>query len=251
MQFQTLYEEQDIEAWCDTQTFAGGGLDLPDGTSRPLKPEERRDPKRKLPDGSVLWRMRSLLSQGPSEGEQGKPFTYQNVQYGPDGLHNRQWSIDQAGLAHLAETGRLWSHVGAGTQTAGANQLHLKIYRSEMPGRRLTNHWGSTISPSDKRYAVQTGDLAITRCMLMTTRPGDLMLDPTSGGGTAALVAERWGRRWISIDSSRESLAVTRERVLVHDYPSYLVIGSKRGFEEEQNRRKAAGQEPLKTRPEG
>ena len=96
----------------------------------------------------------------------------------------------------------------------------LKIYRSEMPGRRVTNHWAATISPSDKRYAVQTGDLAIQRCILMTTKPGDLVLDPTSGGGTTAVVAERWGRRWIAIDSSRDSIAVTRERVLVHDYPN-------------------------------
>ena len=137
------------------------------------------------------------------------------------------------------------------TKSAGANQLHLKIYRSEMPGRRLTNHWSATIAPSDKRYAVQTGDQAITRCILMTTRPGDLVLDPTGGGGTTAVVAERWGRRWISIDSSRESLAVTRERVLVHDYPCHLLIGSREGFAEEQKRRNTAGQEPLSKQPDG
>ena len=251
MFFQTLYEEQSIEAWCDSQTFAGGGVDLPDGTSRVLKPEERRDPKRNLPEGAILWRMGGLLSQGPSDGEQGRPFTYNGVQYGPEGLQRWQWRVDQAGLEHLADTGRLWSHVKDDTRIASASQLHMKIYRSEMPGRRLTNHWAAKIAPNDKRYAVQTGDLAITRCMLMTTRPGDLVLDPTGGGGTTAVVAERWGRRWISIDSSRESLAVTRERVLVHDYPCHLLIGSQEGFAEEQKRRNTAGQERLSKQPDG
>ncbi len=250
MHFQMLYEEQDIEAWCDAQTFACG-IDLPNKANRPLKAEERRDPKRNLPSGSALWRMNPLLSQGASEGEQGEPFTYRDTQYGPDGLQNRQWSVDQAGLKHLAETGRLWSNVEEGTQIASANQLHLKIYRSEMPGKRVTNHWANSIRPLDKRYVVQTGDLAIQRCILMTTRPGDLVLDPTSGGGTTALVAEQWGRRWISIDSSRESLAVTRERVLIHDYPRHLLLGCEEGFKAEQRRRQAAGQNPLAEKPDG
>ena len=250
MHYQALYEDQGVEEWCDTNTFATGG-DFPDGSSRSLKPEERRDPKRNLPDDAVLWRMGRLLSQNPSVGEQGQPFVYQGVQYGPRGLDNDQWRIDQEGLAYLASSGRLWSNVSEGVTEAGANKLHLKIFRHEMPGRRVNNHWAATIAPSDKRYAVQTGDLAITRCMLMTTKPGDLVLDPTGGSGTTALVSERWGRRWISIDSSRESIAVTRERVLVHDYPRHLLIGSEEGFEEEQRRREAAGQPPLEKKPEG
>ena len=250
MQFQTLYEKQDIEAWCDTQTYATG-MDLPDGTSRALQVEERRDPKRNLPEGAVLWTMGRLLSQNASDGEQGRPFTYDGVTYGPEGLTNDQWRVDQEGLRYLAKTGRLWSNVTNKGGPALAGQLRLKIYKDEMPGRRVTNHWAAPIAPSDKRYAVQTGDLAIARCILMTTKPGDLVLDPTGGGGTTALVAERYGRRWISIDSSRESIAVTRERVLVHDYPRHLLIGSEEGFQEEQRRREAAGQPPLAKKPEG
>lgn len=195
--------------------------------------------------------MGPLLSQGASQGEQGKPFEYRGVRYGPIGLANAQWRVDRKGLNSLAEAGRLWSNVRGNVSEAGANQLHLKIYRSEMPGKRLTNHWGRTISPSDKRYPVQTGNLAIQRCILMTTKPGDLVLDPTGGGGTTALVAESWGRRWISIDSSRESISVTRERVLVHNYPAHFLLGSEEGFEKERSRRVAARQEPLLRRPEG
>ena len=250
MYFQQLYEKQSIEDWCDTQTFAGGG-DFPDGSSRPLRPEERRDPKRNLSERTKLWRMGPLLSQGPSTGEQGKPFVWQGVQYGPGGLDTSQWRVDQAGLRHLADSGRLWSNVSASSGEAGANQLHLKIYRKEMAGRRLTNVWRKTIAPSDKRYPVQTGDKVVERCVLMTTRPGDLVLDPTSGGGTTAVVSETWGRRWIVIDSSRESVAVTRERVLMQNYPAHLLIGSVEGYKKEQKLRGETGQPLLDDAPSG
>ncbi len=195
--------------------------------------------------------MSRLLSQNPSKREQGQPFTYKGVQYGPEGLGNNQWRVDRAGMEYLADTERLWSNVEEGVTEASANQLHLKIYRSEMPGRRINNNWNRIIAPSDKRYAVQTGDLTIARCMLMTTEPGDLVLDPTGGAGTTALVAERWGRRWISIDSSRDSIAIARERVLVHDYPNHFLIGSEEGFQKEQELRKEAGQELLAEKPKG
>ncbi len=251
MAFQPLYEEQDIEAWCDSQTFAGGGGDFSDGTRRALQPEERRDPKRNIPDDTVLWRMGRLLSQGPSDGEQGQPFTWQGTRFGPEGLDTAQWRVDRQGLEALAAMDRLWTNVERGTKSAGANQLHLRILRSEMPGKRLNNLWAKSIAPSDKRYPVQTGDLAIQRCMLMTTRPGDLVLDPTCGGATTAVVAEKWGRRWIAIDSSRESLAVARERILVGEYPAHLLIGSTAGFAKENELRQAAGEEPLLDKPKG
>jgi len=195
--------------------------------------------------------MGRLLSQHSSEGEQGQPFEHDGVRYGPEGLESRHWSVDRRGLRHLAQAGRLWSNVPEGRTEAGANQLHLKVYRSEMPGRRITNVWTQTIAASDKRYPVQTGELAIQRCMLMTTRPGDLVLDPTNGGGTTAVVAETWGRRWIAIDSSRESLAVTRERVLMRNYPAHELVGSPKGFEREQQLRAEVGEPLLTERPEG
>lgn len=83
--FQVLYEEQDIEAWCDGQTFAAGG-DFPDGTVRALKPEERRDPKNNLPEGAKLWGMMPTTSQGASQGEQGRPYTWDRIRFGPEGL---------------------------------------------------------------------------------------------------------------------------------------------------------------------
>ena len=199
--------------------------------------------------------MRSLLSQGAAKPgtDQGTPFVHNGVQYGPSGLKKRHWSVDRQGLEVLAANGRLWSNVKLGVKKATADSLRLKIYQDEMPGRRLNNLWHQQIKPTsqDKGYPVQTGDLAIERCLLMTTRPGDLVLDPTCGGGTTPVVAERWGRRWIAIDSSRESIAVTRERVLLKSHPTHLLIGTDLGFATENQLRREAGQPVLTERPSG
>ena len=250
MLFQPLYEKQSIEDWCDTHTFATGG-DFP-GERRALKAEERRDPKRNIPDRTVLWRMMPLTSQGaaPLGAEQGEPFTWNGIQFGPQGLQNDHWRVDRRGLAQLAADDRLWSNVPQGTARATAQQLSYRQLRTEMPGRRLNNLWANPISPSDKRYPVQTGDLVIQRCMLMTTKPGDIVLDPTCGGATTGVVAETCARRWITIDSSRESVAVARERILVHEYPKHLLLASLAGFRKENELRQAAGQEPLDVRSE-
>ena len=252
MLFQALYEKQTIEEWCDTQTFGGGGGDFEDGR-RALKPEERRDPKRNIPEGTVLWRMQGLTSQGaaPVGAGQGQPFTWNGIQFGPAGLENHHWRVDPKGLEKLAADDRLWSNAPPGTQRATAQQLSYRHLRAEMPGRRLTNLWPKPINPSDKRYPVQTGDLAIQRCMLMTTRPGDLVLDPTAGSGTTSVVAEEWGRRWIGIDTSREALAVSRERVLVRSYTQHLLVGSPVGFQRENELRAQVGQPELADRPPG
>ena len=250
MYFQTLYEQQNEAEFCESQTFAAGG-DFPDGTSRPLKPEEWRNPTEKLPVGTRLWRMGPLLSQGGAPGkEQGEPFTFQGINFARN-LETQQWRVDRRGLESLATKGRLWTNIDSGTNAASVNQLRVKIYRDEMPGKRITNIWAKTIAARNKRYAVQTGGKAIERCLLMATRPGDLVLDPTLGSGTTAVVAEAWGRRWIGIDASRASIAVARERILVHDYPKHLVIGSEEGFQKEQELRKQVGQELLAERPQG
>lgn len=231
MLYQQLYEAQTIEQWIESNTFATG-VDLRDGSSRPLTGDERKTPE-SLPDGARLWCMSRLTSQNPSEGEQGQPFVYDGVQYGPEGLGKNQWRVDQAGLQALADAGRLWSNVEPGTKTARADQLRIKIYREEMLGRRLNNLWPENIADRDKRYVVQTGRKAIERCVLMTTRPGDLVLDPTGGSGTTAVVAETWGRRWISIDSSRDAIAVARERLLTTEYPAHLLLDTRAGREAE------------------
>ena len=113
-------------------------------------------------------------------------------------------------MDRLAELGRLEA-------LEGQDSLRWKQYEDEVPGRRITNIWPRDVS-KDKRYVVQTDMKAIQRCMLMTTDPGDLVFDPTCGSGTTAHVAEQWGRRWITCDTSRVALrdcaAATDDRTL-------------------------------------
>jgi adenine-specific DNA-methyltransferase len=93
----------------------------------------------------------------------------------------------------------------------------------------LTNIWNDLAGATDKVYVVQTSERILQRCILMTTDPGDLVLDPTCGSGTTAYVAEQWGRRWITIDTSRVALALARARIMGARYPYYLLADSRPG----------------------
>jgi adenine-specific DNA-methyltransferase len=99
-----------------------------------------------------------------------------------------------------------------------------------------SNIWNDTNRPGyveEKYYVVQTSSLIVERCILMTTDPGDLVLDPTCGSGTTAYVAEQWGRRWITIDTSRVALALARTRLMAARYPYYLLADSPEGRAQE------------------
>ena len=117
-------------------------------------------------------------------------------------------------------------------------------------GIALASIWADTVRcrvrPSDKRYVVQTNPKVIARCIMMTTDPGDLVIDPTCGGGTTAIVAEQYGRRWITIDTSRVALAVARERLLTAVYDYYQLAQPERdvdgGFVYETQQRVTLGQ---------
>ena len=89
------------------------------------------------------------------------------------------------------------------------------------------------IHADDKIYVVQTSTKVVERCLLMTTDPGDLVLDPTCGSGTTAYVAEQWGRRWITCDTSRVALALARTRLMAAKYPYYLLADSPEGIKKE------------------
>jgi len=98
---------------------------------------------------------------------------------------------------------------------------------------KITNPWDDTAPAQDKEYVVQTSAGVIGRCLLMTTDPGDLVLDPTCGSGTTAYVAEQWGRRWITLDTSRVSLALARTRLMAGRFPYYLLADSQEGIKKE------------------
>ena len=114
---------------------------------------------------------------------------------------------------------------------AGKSILLSSAIFDDFPVSPINNIWDDTSAGStdDKVYVVQTSTKVIERCILMTTDPGDLVLDPTCGSGTTAYVAEQWGRRWITIDTSRVALALARARIMGARYPYYLLADSPRG----------------------
>jgi adenine-specific DNA-methyltransferase len=119
------------------------------------------------------------------------------------------WKISTARVPVLEKVERL---------LFSRNRVRFKRFIDDFPATALSNVWTDLAGSADKRYVVQTNPKIIERCMLMTTDPGDLILDPTCGSGTTAFVAEQWGRRWITIDSSRVALAITRQRLLTSKF---------------------------------
>ena len=146
--------------------------------------------------------------------------------------------LAERGLERLARANKL---------LALPRVLTLKRFEDWFPVQPLTNTWQDTVlgTFTQKAYVVQTSELTVSRCILMTTDPGDLVLDPTCGAGTTAYVAEQWGRRWITIDTSRVALALARARVMGARYPYYLLSDSHDGkVKQAQIDRKAPSEAP-------
>jgi len=116
---------------------------------------------------------------------------------------------------------------------SGLKTIRFKRYLEDFPAFQVVNVWSDVAGAGDKVYVVQTSTKVLERCLLMTTDPGDLVLDPTCGSGTTATVAEQWGRRWITIDTSRVALALARARIMGARYPSYLLADSREGQRKE------------------
>ena len=132
------------------------------------------------------------------------------------------WKTGEIGFERLKKSRRV---------DATSNQIGYVRYISDFPAYPVTNLWTDTSSSfmDDKTYVVQTSQKIVQRCILMATDPGDLVLDPTCGSGTTAYVAEQWGRRWITIDTSRVALTLARTRLMSARYPWYLLADSREG----------------------
>ncbi len=141
---------------------------------------------------------------------------------------NRHWTTTKHNMLRLGRASRL---------IPKGNTLRYVRYWDDYATRKLNNVWLDTAGGGfvgDQRvYVVQTGSKVVQRCVLMTTDPGDLIIDPTCGSGTTAYVAEQWGRRWITIDTSRVALALARARVMGARYPYYLLADSRDGQRKE------------------
>ena len=137
-------------------------------------------------------------------------------------LSGKSWRTTPDGIKRLIRAERIF--------VLGKNPYY-RQYHGDFGHRHLENSWHDTAAgfSDPKRFVVQTHEKIIQRCILMTSKPGDLVLDPTCGGGTTATVAEHWGRRWITIDSSRIAIALTRERLLTKWFPYYSLKNKEQG----------------------
>ena len=161
-----------------------------------------------------LYMSDNLTKPGPGQqydvSFQGRTFT----------SGRRWWGLPPDSMTTVAKAGRL---------AAGANALRFKRFFDDYPFKALTNLWDGIPGAPDPTYVVQTHPRILERCILMTTDPGDLVLDPTCGSGTTAATAEKWGRRWITIDTSRVALTLARARIMGGRYQYFLLADSLEG----------------------
>jgi len=188
------------------------------GSRRPLTASEKSSDAPK-PVGARIMQPYPMFSDGPSARD--LPFEWRGTRYSPSS--NAHWKTHLAGLQKIARCDRF---------VAQGKTLRFVNYLEDYSVTPIINLWTDTqISGfgSDRIYVVQTLPKVIERCILMSSDPGDLVLDPTCGSGTTAYVAEQWGRRWITIDTSRVALALARARIMGARYPFYLLADSRDG----------------------
>lgn len=201
--YRPLYEDQLL-----TESPQFSLVELKSGEIRSITNEERANPSL-LPPGSKVFTSLDLSSAGRTESCV-FDYEFQGKMYSP--TRGKSWKTNLQGMKRLDESNRLY---------AGPNALRYKLYHEDFPVKGITNLWNDSVGVSGKVYVVQTDTKPIQRCVLMTTDPGDLVLDPTCGSGTTAYVAEQWGRRWITIDTSRIALNIAKKRMTTALFPYY------------------------------
>lgn len=213
LKFREIYDTQDVQG-----DSIWNWVELSDGTRRRMSKNEIENHSL-LPVGSKVFRTRVLCPVGFNENAV-FGIEFNGKKYGPPGPKGRQsWTTNEEGIKKLIKQNRIVDING---------HLEFIYYLVDFPFTKLNNNW-LTRGAVDKTYVVQTDTDPIQRCILMTTDPGDLVLDPTCGSGTSAYVAEQWGRRWITMDTSRVALALARQRLLTAKYPYYKLAYPEQG----------------------
>ena len=217
IKYRQLFKEKELGLDIDYRM-----IDFPDGT-RESFPLDKAIEIYKSRQGR-LFRFDQVTSQTGSENSR-FTFEFRGKKYKPAG--SRGWSTSFEGLQRLTLTNRVIGRTQA---------LAIVRYHDDYPVSPIRNIWDDVALSSrseEKIYVVQSSIKLMQRCILMTTDPGDLVLDPTCGSGSTAYVAEQWGRRWITIDTSRVALALARARIMGARYPYYLLADSPEGQQKE------------------
>ena len=212
LKFRALYEDKAVSK---SGLSNYQNLQLP-SLERRLLTKEERDVPSSIPDGARQFGLHALNSQ--SGGDKGRfPI-----------LHNGQTYTISSGSWKTNETGMRRAQAASRIRSTGKRIGYVR-FLDDFPAIPLANLWDDTRGEMNPIYVVQTSEKVVARCILMASDPGDLVLDPTCGSGTTAMVAEQWGRRWITIDTSRVALALARARIMGARYPFYLLADSRDG----------------------
>jgi adenine-specific DNA-methyltransferase len=211
--YRSLFEEKDVDYY--KQYYSK--IEFQNGERLSVKEWEKKTGEtlkdKNLPAGARLYTLTDLRSQSGSGAAikiAGREYT----------IKSGSFKTNQAGVEHLEQANRL--------EVYGQSPKYIR-YLSDFPYERLDNIWNEQMSEQNKKFVVQTSTKVLERCILMTTDPGDLVLDPTCGSGTTAYVAEQWGRRWITIDTSRIALNIAKTRLMTATFPFYTLYQSEEG----------------------
>ena len=216
VKYRSFYEPKTFSKYKNSYT----NIELRDGQLMTIKDWEVKNgllAKDTLPEGADICTFGALNSQSGSGATTviaGQTYT----------LDTGSYKTTQKGIDNLQKSNRI--------KIVGRTPRYIRYY-SDFPYQSIDNMWDLQMSEQNKSYVVQTSTKVIERCLLMTTDPGDLVLDPTCGSGTTAYVAEQWGRRWITIDTSRVALSIARTRLMEGKYPYYLLADSPEGVMKE------------------
>ena len=186
---------------------------LTDGTDRALTLEEKNGES--LPPGARLFRSDSLTKPGP-----GSKYTIELDGKVYDS-GNRWWGSPKESIEKLIRDGRVKPF---------GNTLRYIKFLEDFPYKPLSNLWDGLVGAKDPVYVVQTNEAIVARCILMTTEPGDLVIDPTCGSGTTAYVAEQWGRRWVTTDTSRVAIHLAKKRLMTAVFDWYKLAHENEGI---------------------
>ncbi|OHB37592.1 MAG: DNA methylase [Planctomycetes bacterium GWA2_50_13] len=212
LKYRTLYKYQDIQGdfhwkWYEDNT----------GHIKSMSKDENCNHKN-LPQNIRIFRVVSMKAPGYSE-QNDFPIQINAKVYNPPS--GGSWITGKEGMERLKKEGRLFVE---------GNTVTYKLYYEDFPLAKITNNWADTVGAFNKIYAVQTNEEVIQRCLLMTTDPGDLVFDPTCGSGTTAYVAEQWGRRWITCDTSRVAITLAKQRLMTAMFDYYELAHPNEGI---------------------